>query len=195
MKKIGLAFAATIIPMLAFAQEIKGLRYSPPVATVDSEVVFQIDMSYKPNTSLVWCSLEVDFGNGETKKIRLGDDFKVKDTLAVPYTYAKAGEYVATVDGSFFIEGFSKVPAPPCEGKKQQVTIKVIKSTQAEQPATSVEQSGNSERSTASKAPSKPAPKVAKEHTAPIKKEEATPKPIEAPPAKPAPKPKAESIL
>lgn len=195
MKKFGLALAAILITTSVEAQEIKELRYSPSEVRVGSEMVFQVVMSYRPNTSLVWCSLEVDFGNGDTKKIRLGEDFSVKNTLTVPYTYTKPGEYVATVDGSFFIEGISKVPAPPCEGRKQQISLKVLKAPTDEQPAAPLESTGTTERPSAVKQTPKQPPKATKGYVAPINKEESSPKPIEPAPAKPAPKPKAESIL
>jgi hypothetical protein len=89
-------------------------------------VSIQVDLAPRSDGG-AYCGLEVQFGDGEAKTLRIGDNGLADIPLRVEHTYAKSGEYFIRVDGKLSPRGLKT--ALPCSGSRQE--LKVIVSDSA----------------------------------------------------------------
>jgi hypothetical protein len=102
---------------LAFSQEILSFNVEPEKVVEGTEAVLRVNFAKTvPNTN-VWCGLKIDFGNGESKNIRVGENGDKDLNLTYKYTYTNAGTYSASVVGEYMSRGLKS--AIGCTGNKR----------------------------------------------------------------------------
>jgi hypothetical protein len=110
---------------LAIAQEILSFNVEPEKVVVGAEAVFRVNFAKSVTNTNVWCGLRIEFGNGESKNIRVGENGDKDLNFTYKYTYPNAGTYSASVVGVYMTRGLKS--ATGCTGNKR--TYKVIVDT------------------------------------------------------------------
>lgn len=105
----------------SFSQDITSMSLPSSSIVQNTEVTFTVQLQ-KQNL-LAWCGLQFDFGNGESRTIRIGDNGDDDLNTLITYKYPNSGTYTASVEGKFLIEGIKSVL--PCGGERQQLTVTV----------------------------------------------------------------------
>ena len=108
---------------LAFSQEIVSFNVEPEKVVEGTEVVFRVNLAKPFSTTNVWCGLRIDFGNGESKNIRVGENGDQDLNFTYKYTYSNVGTYNASVVGEFMPRGLKSATA--CMGNKRIYRIVV----------------------------------------------------------------------
>lgn len=102
---------------LAFSQEILSFNVEPEKIVEGTEAVFRVNFAKSATNTNLWCGLRIDFGNGESKNIRVGENGDKDLNLTYKYTYPNVGAYNASVVGVYMSRGLKS--APGCAGNKQ----------------------------------------------------------------------------
>lgn len=102
---------------LAFSQEILSFNVEPGKIVQGTEAVFRVNFAKSATNTILWCGLRIDFGNGESKHIRVGENGEKDLNLAYTYTYPNVGAYNASVVGVDMHRGLKT--ALSCPGNKQ----------------------------------------------------------------------------
>lgn len=114
--KLCLSILLVLAPQYLVAQELKGLTASSEAVSVNEKVNF--DVHLKVARDLVWCGLRVDFGDGETRDIRVEEN-----PSPLTKAYAAPGKYTVRATGKGLVRGLKS--ALPCLGDAQAVTVAV----------------------------------------------------------------------
>ena len=106
----------------SFSQDITSI--SLPFSSIDqnAEVTFKVEL--KKQGPLTWCGLLFNFGNGESRTVRVGDNGDEDINTLITYQYPNPGTYIASVEGKLLIRGIKSVI--PCGGERQQLTVTVV---------------------------------------------------------------------
>jgi len=107
---------------LVFSQEILSFNVEPEKVVVGTEAVFRVNFAKSVTNTNVWCGLRIEFGDGESKRIRVGENGDKDLNFTYKYTYPNAGTYNASVVGVFMSRGLKT--ATSCTGNK--LTYKVV---------------------------------------------------------------------
>lgn len=110
-------------PAPAQAQALKALQV-PTEAVAVGEAAF-VEVELTPAGGSVWCGLRIDFGNGTTRDIRVGDNDRADLNLRVPVQYASPGDYLVKVSGRMLSRGLRS--AAPCEGEARSAVLRVLR--------------------------------------------------------------------
>jgi hypothetical protein len=116
------ASAYWLMSGLATAQEITSISLPSTSVDQNSEIVFTVQLQKIGATT--WCGLQMNFGNGDTRMVRVGDKGEEDLSTRIAYQYPNAGTYTASVEGKLLIRGIKT--ATPCGGERQQITVTVI---------------------------------------------------------------------
>ena len=108
---------------LAFSQEIVSFNVEPGKVVEGTEAVFRVNLAKPFTNTNVWCGLRIEFGNGESKNIRVGEDGDKDLNLTYKYTFPNAGTYSASVVGVYMSRGLKSATA--CMGNKRIYKIVV----------------------------------------------------------------------
>lgn len=108
---------------LAFSQEILSFNVEPAKVVEGTEAVFRVNLAKPLTNTNVWCGLRIEFGNGESKNIRVGEDGDKDLNLTFKYTFPNAGTYSASVVGVYMSRGLKSATA--CTGNKRIYTVVV----------------------------------------------------------------------
>lgn len=111
-----LAMAVVFVPQFLFAQQLTGITANSEAVAVNETVKLSVQL--KVARDLVWCGLRVDFGDGETRDIRVEDN-----PLLLTKAYAAPGNYTVRADGKGIFRGLKS--AVPCLGDAQAILIVV----------------------------------------------------------------------
>ena len=118
---------ACLVPMLLSAavhgQSIKGVRASAEAVEAGSMAFVEVELA--PVGGSVWCGLRIDFGNGTSRDIRVGDNDRADLNLRVPVQYASPGDYQVKVSGRQLARGLRS--ALPCEGEARSIVLRVLR--------------------------------------------------------------------
>lgn len=107
---------------LAFSQEILSFNVEPDKVVEGTEAVFRVNFAKSVSNSNIWCGLRIDFGNGDSKNIRVGENGDKDLNFTYKYTYPNVGTYSASVVGEYMSRGLKS--ATGCTGNKR--TYKVV---------------------------------------------------------------------
>ena len=118
-----LTFFLGMYASLAFSQEIVSFNVEPEKVVEGTEAVFRVNLAKPFSTTNVWCGLRIDFGNGESKNIRVGENGDQDLNFTYKYTYSNVGTYNASVVGEFMTRGLKSATA--CIGNKRIYKIVV----------------------------------------------------------------------
>ena len=110
---------------IAFPQEILSFNVEPEKIVEGTEVVLRVNFAktITNSNSNVWCGLRIDFGNGESKNIRVGDNGDKDLNFTYKYTYPNVGTYIASVAGEYMSRGLRS--AQGCTGIKRSYKVDV----------------------------------------------------------------------
>jgi len=122
--KTSLLTIAALVASHSFANEIRGLTVTPPQATPGTQVSFIIESAKASPSSALWCGINIDFGNGNSSDIRLGQNGDADLRYTFLYTYPSPGTYTATVSGKGLTRGLKSAVA--CFGAPQRVSIRIV---------------------------------------------------------------------
>lgn len=116
--KLYLATACLCLSQLAVAQELTRLTFSSTSAAIQESINLVIEFK---NIERAWCGLLVNFGDGETREIRV-EQVPVK----LSKTYSVPGSYEVRVEGRFMLRGLKTAGA--CTGEARTARILVVDS-------------------------------------------------------------------
>jgi len=86
-----------------------------------SEMVIHFDQSAGGTN---WCGLQVRWGDGSERSLRIGDDqFKTSPAI-VPHTYTQAGNFRIEVEGRAMARGLKSAIA--CDGRPAPLSVAVV---------------------------------------------------------------------
>jgi hypothetical protein len=102
---------------LAFSQEIVSFNVEPEKVVEGTEAVFRVNLAKPFTNTNVWCGLRIEFGDGESKNIRVGENGDEDLNFTYKYTYSNVGTYSASVVGTYMSRGFKSATA--CTGNKR----------------------------------------------------------------------------
>ena len=108
----------------SFANEIKGFAVGQTLTAPGSQISFVIEAAKASQSSSLWCGVNVDFGNGSSIDIRLGQNGDADLRKTLQYAYPNPGTYTATLSGKMLTRGL--MSAAECKGAPQKVNIKVV---------------------------------------------------------------------
>ena len=111
----------------AHGQTLKALRVAGETIVVGDTAFVEVELAAAGGA--VWCGLRIDFGNGATRDIRVGDNDKADLALRVPIQYGSPGEYLVKVSGRLLSRGLRS--ASPCEGEARSTLLRVQRSAAA----------------------------------------------------------------
>jgi hypothetical protein len=111
----------------AHGQTLKALRVAGETIVVGDTAFVEVELAAAGGA--VWCGLRIDFGNGATRDIRVGDNDKADLALRVPIQYGSPGEYLVKVSGRLLSRGLRS--ASPCEGEARSTLVRVQRSAAA----------------------------------------------------------------
>lgn len=106
---------------LAHSQEIISFNVEPDKVTQGAEVFLQVNFSKIAASDNVWCGLKIDFGNGESRNVRIGENGDKDLKFSFKYTYPNLGTYTASVEGIYMHRGLKS--ASSCLGSKKVVKV------------------------------------------------------------------------
>ena len=113
--KLLLSAALALLPQWVLAQQLLGV--TTPNSRVNVGEPVQLVLDFKA-TGLIWCGLRVDFGDGESREIRVE-----RSPLTLTKQYRAAGRYDFRAKGEFLPRGLKS--AVPCMGDAQSVSVMV----------------------------------------------------------------------
>ena len=119
---VGLGALLALAAGTAQAQEILALQAEPRQAVTDTPVQLLIDFHLQGYANPL-CGIEIDFGDGTVRKVRIGENGAQDFPYATAHTYAQAGAYQVTVSGAFVVRGLRSVA--PCNGRALNTTVTV----------------------------------------------------------------------
>ena len=122
--KTSLLVALLISGAHSSANEIKRFAVTPTQTTPGNQVSFTIESSKDNQSSQLWCGINIDFGNGTSVDVRLGQNGDADLRYTHQYSYPNPGTYIATVTGKGLTRGLKSAVA--CIGPAQKVSIKVL---------------------------------------------------------------------
>jgi hypothetical protein len=122
--KISFLAALSFLSAHALAHEIKGFSVTPAQTTPGAQVSFIIETAKASPSSALWCGITIDFGNGSSADVRLGQNGDADLRYTQQFAYPSPGTYTATLSGKGLTRGLKS--AIPCVGPAQKVTIKVL---------------------------------------------------------------------
>lgn len=82
----------------------------------------QLSVEFQPSGNN-WCGLNIDWGNGERRDIRLGDDDFKTSPAVLRYTYPNPGNYVIVAKGTFLRRGLKSAGECTVAARALQVTV------------------------------------------------------------------------
>ena len=101
----------------AFSQEILSFKVEPEQFVEGTEAVFRVDLAKTVTDTNVWCGLRIEFGDGESKNIRVGENGDKDLNFTYKYTYPNVGTYSPSVVGVYMPRGLKS--AKGCTGNKR----------------------------------------------------------------------------
>jgi hypothetical protein len=126
MKKSTLVTAAalTLASSSVWAQTIKSIDFRSgkqlEMGSI-SEMVIHFDQAAGGTN---WCGLQVRWGDGNERSLRIGDDqFKTSPAI-VPHTFTQAGNFRVEVEGRPMIRGLKSAMA--CDGRPAPLSVVVV---------------------------------------------------------------------
>ena len=108
---------------LSVSQEIRSFIVEPEKVVEGTESVFRVSFAKTVTNSNVWCGLRIEFGDGKSKNIRIGENGDKDLNFTYKYTYPNLGTYTASVVGEYMSRGLRS--APGCTGNKQSYKVVV----------------------------------------------------------------------
>ena len=105
-----------LVPRAALAQQLVGLTPEKERVTVNEPLKLVFDFKQR---DLVWCGLNIDFGDGDVRLIRVE-----QNPLSLHKVYAAAGRYLVKAQGALMLHGLKT--ALPCEGNAQSAVVQVV---------------------------------------------------------------------
>ena len=108
---------------LALSQEILSFKVEPEKVVEGTEAVFRVDFAKTVTDTNVWCGLRIEFGDGESKNIRVGENGDKDLNFTYKYTYPNAGIYSPSVVGVYMARGLKS--ANSCTGNKRMYKVVV----------------------------------------------------------------------
>ena len=124
MKRLMVGLLLPLLPMeYATAQTLT--RLSSDASNIQPGGVATIQVDFDPGADgRIWCGLEIKFGDGESRTIRVGNDDDAKELpVRLKHTYAKPGEYTLQAEGKSVSRGFKSAGA--CPGSRQDLKFVV----------------------------------------------------------------------
>jgi hypothetical protein len=118
------AAALTLASSPVWAQTIKSIDFRSgkqlEMGSI-SEMVIHFDQSAGGTN---WCGLQVRWGDGSERSLRIGDDqFKTSPAI-VPHTYTQAGNFRIEVEGRAMARGLKSAIA--CDGRPAPLSVAVV---------------------------------------------------------------------
>jgi hypothetical protein len=108
---------------MAYAQEILTFSVESEKIIEGTEAVFQVKFAPSSPSANVWCGLKIEFGNGESNNIRVGENGDKDMTLTIKHKYPNAGTYNASVMGVYMVRGLKS--AVGCTGSKKSLQMSI----------------------------------------------------------------------
>jgi hypothetical protein len=115
---IALAFLLPLaVPHMLWAQQLVGFKAEKERVSIGEPV--QLVLSLKQQRDLVWCGLHVDFGDGETRDVRVE-----QNPLTLTKQYHRAGYFMPKVEPKTLPRGLKTAWA--CDGNLQTASVQVV---------------------------------------------------------------------
>jgi hypothetical protein len=106
----------------SFSQDITSISLPSSSIVQNTEITFKVEL--QKQGLLTWCGLQFNFGNGESRTVRVGDNGDEDLNTLITYRYPNPGIYTAFVEGKLLIRGIKSVI--PCGGERQQLIVTVV---------------------------------------------------------------------
>ena len=106
---------------LANAQKIVGLSMDLP--QIKSRAPVRLAVEFTANYP-VWCGLQITWGDGETRDIRIGDDSFKSSPALIEHVYSGHGTTYVAVKGKFMQRGLKSARA--CEVVVEPIPVEII---------------------------------------------------------------------
>ncbi|MES2150991.1 MAG: hypothetical protein V4508_14525 [Pseudomonadota bacterium] len=106
---------------LAHGQSIVKASVSKPTVQIGEELSLVIE--FPQGVLSGWCGVRVDFGNGSSRDLRVGENGAADFPLRLAHRYPTPGSYTIRVTGQALSRGFRSAAA--CEGGERQVSVVV----------------------------------------------------------------------
>lgn len=119
---VGLGAVLFVAAGVAQAQEMLAVQAEPRQAVIDTPVQLKVDFHLQGYANPL-CGIEINFGDGTVRKVRIGENGERDFPYAATHTYAQQGAYQVTVSGAFVVRGLRSVA--PCNGKALNTTVTV----------------------------------------------------------------------
>lgn len=125
------AIAAALMAMPAWSQNIKSIEFRTG-KQLDMGSISELAITFdRGSNSVVWCGLQVRWGDGQEQSLRIGDDQYKSSPAIVTHSYTRAGNFRVDVEGRFISRGLRS--AVPCDGRPYPIDVTVVdKQAQAE---------------------------------------------------------------
>lgn len=118
-----IVFLATLPAGNAEAQTIAKISSDATNIQLGDVVTVQVDMTPESD-GRIWCGLEIKFGDGESRTLRVGNDDDAKELpIRLKHTYANPGEYAVQLEGKSVSRGLKSAGA--CSGPRQDLKLVV----------------------------------------------------------------------
>ncbi len=126
MKKIPLSCLALglIWCSSAFATKISATRVSTTQTVPGTEISIQLEFELEGSETAPWCGLQVDFGNGAGRSVRVGDNGAADAKMEVKYAYPGPGKFNIQVSGRSLVRGLKTAVA--CNGGPFTIPVTVV---------------------------------------------------------------------
>ena len=111
----------------AWAQQLASVEAEQQVVTIEDEAVLWVLLDARGGS--VWCGLRIDFGNGATRDLRVGQNGEADLRSRIAYRYPSPGLYSVTVSGQALARGLRSAGA--CDGKPVSLNVRVVDSAVA----------------------------------------------------------------
>jgi len=100
-------FLFLIIPTLSLANKVIKVDTSPESPDINSE--FVIKLNFQGDPGVVACGVNIDWGDGEIQKLRIGNGQQVLPPYGIPHIFKIPGPKKISVKGEFIARGLSSV--------------------------------------------------------------------------------------
>jgi len=122
--------SAVFLTTPSFANKISSVENKPDNPQIDQEI--SLTFKFSAPDEAVRCGIQVDWGDGDSSKFRVGPDQDLKPPYQITHTYKSAGKMQVVVKGVTIFRGLNTVAG--CEANLQG-PITVIDPVEAERLA------------------------------------------------------------
>lgn len=119
----GLCTLGGMLP--AASQTLVAVELEQPVVSIEAEALLRVALERDGGGS-AWCGLHIDFGNGTSRDVRVGEQGEADLRLRLAYRYPSPGLYTIRIQGRSMTRGLRSAGA--CAGAPKTAMVRVVDS-------------------------------------------------------------------